>query len=58
VTFVIGLESCDGIVMCSDSFEDDGITKKTVDKIRQITMSGGWNSNNGSRSWCGTGQIL
>jgi hypothetical protein len=34
MTFVIGMQCSDGIVICADSLEDDGITKKTVDKIR------------------------
>jgi hypothetical protein len=34
MTFIVGLTCTDGIVLCTDSLEDDGITKKTVDKIR------------------------
>lgn len=33
MTFVVGMTCCDGIVICTDSLEDDGITKKRVDKI-------------------------
>ena len=36
MTFVVGLNCCDGIVLCTDSLEDDGITKKPVDKIRMM----------------------
>lgn len=36
MTFIVGLKCCDGIVLCTDSLEDDGITKKPVDKITRI----------------------
>jgi hypothetical protein len=34
MTFVVGMRCSDGIVLCTDSLEDDTITKNTVDKIR------------------------
>jgi hypothetical protein len=33
MTFIVGLKCSDGIVLCTDSLEEDGITKKRVDKI-------------------------
>ena len=33
MTFIVGLKCCDGVVLCTDSLEDDTITKKTVNKI-------------------------
>src|SRR5712692_6461059 len=33
MTFIAALKCIDGIVLCTDSLEDDGITKKRVDKI-------------------------
>jgi len=39
MTFIVGLNCSDGIVLCTDSLEDDGVTKKTVDKIRQTGTS-------------------
>ena len=36
MTFIVGLNCCDGIVLCTDSLEDDGITKKPVDKIKMM----------------------
>jgi len=33
MTFVVGLKCADGIVLCTDSLEEDGITKKRVNKI-------------------------
>jgi 20S proteasome alpha/beta subunit len=41
VTFIVGLKCCDGIVLCTDSLEEDGITKKRVDKI-SIMGGAGW----------------
>jgi 20S proteasome alpha/beta subunit len=40
VTFIVGLKCCDGIVLCTDSLEEDGITKKRVDKISLIGGAG------------------
>ena len=40
MTFVVGLKCCDGIVVCTDSLEDDGITKKSVDKIEMVSGLG------------------
>ena len=40
MTFIVGIKSCDGIVLCSDSFENDGITKNSVDKIQLIGAQG------------------
>src|ERR1700722_2034794 len=34
MTFVVGMRCLDGIVLCTDSHEDDGITKKAENKIR------------------------
>src|SRR5258708_15351004 len=39
MTFIVGLTCSDGIVLCTDSLEDDGITKKTVDKIMMMGNS-------------------
>lgn len=39
MTFIVGLNCCDGIVLCTDSLEDDGITKKPVDKIKMMGTS-------------------
>ncbi len=36
MTFIIGLKCTDGVILCTDSLEDDGITKKTVNKIRTM----------------------
>lgn len=39
MTFIVGLQCIDGVVLCTDSLEDDGITKKTVNKIRPMGTS-------------------
>jgi len=43
MTFVIGLTCTDGIVLCTDSLEDDNITKRPVNKIN-LTGTGEWDS--------------
>lgn len=42
MTFVVGMECCDGLVICTDSLEDDGITKKRVDKISVAGPNTDW----------------
>jgi 20S proteasome alpha/beta subunit len=39
MTFVIGFKCADGIVLCTDSLEADGLTKRSVDKIRVFGTS-------------------
>ena len=39
MTFIVGLTCADGVLLCTDSLEDDGITKKTVDKIAMMGTS-------------------
>jgi 20S proteasome alpha/beta subunit len=39
MTFIVGVKCSDGIILCTDSLEDDGITKKPVDKIRMMGTS-------------------
>lgn len=41
MTFIVGLQCCDGVVLCTDSLEEDGITKKRVDKI-SLMRGVGW----------------
>src|SRR5258708_28613747 len=42
MTFVIGFKCADGIVLCTDSLEADGLTKRSVNKIRLMgTMDWG-----------------
>jgi 20S proteasome alpha/beta subunit len=36
MTFVVGLTCTDGLVLCTDSLEDDNITKRPVDKIHRM----------------------
>jgi 20S proteasome alpha/beta subunit len=36
MTFVIGMKCYDGLVLCADSLEEDGIVKKQVNKIVRI----------------------
>lgn len=36
MTFVVGLTCTDGLILCTDSLEDDGITKRPVDKIHRM----------------------
>jgi hypothetical protein len=47
MTFIVGLMCIDGMVLCTDSLESDGFTKKSVGKIRafgttdwQVAISG------------------
>ena len=45
MTFVFGLVATDGLVICADSLEADGLTKRKVDKIKMQGVSwkeGGW----------------
>jgi hypothetical protein len=39
MTFIVGMHCFDGIVMCADSLEGDGITKQYVHKLKCVTMS-------------------
>ena len=39
MTFVIGFRCCDGVVLCTDSLEADGVTKRFVDKTKIIGTS-------------------
>jgi 20S proteasome alpha/beta subunit len=39
MTFVIGFRCCDGIVLCTDSLEADGVTKRYVNKTKIIGTS-------------------
>ncbi len=36
MTFIIGFHCCDGVVLCTDSLEADGVTKRSIDKTRVI----------------------
>src|SRR3981081_2875848 len=42
VTFILGLHCRDGLVLCSDSLEADGYTKKTVQKLFKYEVEGKW----------------
>jgi 20S proteasome alpha/beta subunit len=52
VTFILGLHCHDGLVLCSDSLEADGYTKKMVKKIFDYEIEGKWGIAFGS---AGTG---
>jgi 20S proteasome alpha/beta subunit len=39
MTFIIGFRCCDGIVLCTDSLEADGVTKRFVNKTKIIGTS-------------------
>ncbi len=39
MTFIVGLKCCDGIILCADSLEEDGIAKKRVNKISLMGTS-------------------
>jgi len=42
VTFIVGLRCKDGIVLCSDSLETDGLNKKNVKKLFKHEEHGKW----------------
>jgi len=42
MTFIVGLQCPDGIVLCSDSLESDGYNKKTVRKLFHYEVQGQW----------------
>jgi 20S proteasome alpha/beta subunit len=42
MTFVVGFHCFDGLVLCADSEESDGLNKKYVDKLYGIKMSPEW----------------
>ena len=42
MTFIVGLTCTDGIVLCADSLEDNGITKKPVGKIVSMRAGDDW----------------
>lgn len=42
VTFIVGLNCKNGLVLCSDSLEADGYTNKTVQKIFKHEVEGKW----------------
>lgn len=42
MTFILGLNCVEGLVMCSDSLEDDGFNKRIVGKISSFTAQGHW----------------
>jgi 20S proteasome alpha/beta subunit len=42
VTFIVGLHCYDGLVMCTDSLESDGINKKIVMKLQVYMVLGEW----------------
>lgn len=42
MTIGIGLRCADGLVLCADSLESDGVTKRNVAKIREIFRNDEW----------------
>src|SRR5579862_2921075 len=42
MTIAIGFAHINGIVLCADSLESDGVTKKRVDKIHTCDIGGEW----------------
>ena len=42
MTFIVGFSCFDGLVLCADSLEEDGYTKRIVDKLGAQTIAGEW----------------
>jgi len=42
MTIAIGFKSTDGIVLCADSLEQDGVTKRNVAKICSYQVGEEW----------------
>jgi hypothetical protein len=42
MTFVVGLQCKDGIILCADQMESDGVTKRYRSKISAMTMNDDW----------------
>lgn len=42
MTFVLGMRCDDGLVLCSDSLESDGYTRKNVQKLFKYEVKGKW----------------
>ncbi len=55
MTFIIGFQCCDGIVLCGDSLESDGYTKRYVNKIETYTIGDEWGAAIGC---AGRGDII
>jgi 20S proteasome alpha/beta subunit len=42
VTFIVGFKCFDGLVLCADSLEEDGYTKRLVNKLNAATIAEEW----------------
>src|SRR5260370_28672946 len=42
MTFVVGFECHDGLVLCAESLEEDGYIKRIVPKLRSRVVNGEW----------------
>jgi 20S proteasome alpha/beta subunit len=42
MTIAVGFSHLNGMVLCADSLESDGVTKKRVNKIHTCDIGGEW----------------
>ncbi|MFZ3245040.1 MAG: hypothetical protein WA185_08190, partial [Candidatus Acidiferrales bacterium] len=42
MTIGVGIRCADGLVLCADSLESDGVTKRNVNKIREVFRNDEW----------------